>query len=145
MPQKSGRKFTTKQIGRVKRFFKILVVWISMIPSEEARSQKPVIPVNVSYSTYSKVIRHSNFAGDILFDVVEPSAYLSVKPKNDEYVKPLSNNYYTLRFGLFCRKELQFENATRLPVRFRLGSLEYCNFLEGKYRLIKDNQAGIRF
>jgi hypothetical protein len=117
-----------------------------MIPSEEVRSQIPVIPVSVyPYSTDNIVRLHSNFAGDIFSGVVESSAYLSVKPKKSEYVKPLSSNYYTLRFGLFCRKELQFENATRLPLRFRLGSLEHCDFLEGKYRLIKDNQAGIRF
>jgi hypothetical protein len=64
---------------------------------------------------------------------------LSVKPYGTAYTTPLFlrtapilPDLYTRNFGFFCRRELQFEKSTKLPLRFRLGSLEYCNFLEAK-------------
>jgi len=41
-------------------------------------------------------------------------------------------NRVVTHFGFFCRRELELEKTIRLPLRFRLGSLEYCNRLEGK-------------
>lgn len=50
----------------------------------------------------------------------------------------ISPNYYTQNFGFFCKKELQMEKLTKIPFKFRLGSVQQCDWLEGK------PNAGIR-
>jgi hypothetical protein len=45
---------------------------------------------------------------------------------------PISQDLYVKNFGFFCKKELQVEKTTKLPLRFRVGSLQQCNELEQK-------------
>ena len=43
---------------------------------------------------------------------------------------PLAYDYNKLAF--FCKLEVRCDKQTATPIRFRLGSLQYANFLEGK-------------
>jgi hypothetical protein len=47
-------------------------------------------------------------------------------------VAVIANNFYAQHLSFFCRKEWQFEKATSIPFRFRLGSLAWCDYLEAK-------------
>ena len=53
---------------------------------------------------------------------------------NNQEIKLIPANYATFSFGFFCKKEMMVDKWTVRPIRFRLGSLEYCNWLEGKLR-----------
>ncbi len=44
----------------------------------------------------------------------------------------INADYYTQNFGFFCKKELQFEKVAKVPFKFRLGSVQYCDWMEGK-------------
>jgi len=44
----------------------------------------------------------------------------------------LSPNYYATQLGFFCKEEIRFEKATKIPFKFRIGSVSECDWLEGK-------------
>lgn len=50
---------------------------------------------------------------------------------------PLPGNFYSSHLGFFCRQELQLSKKN-IPVHFRLGSMEYCNYMEQKPGYIYD-------
>lgn len=47
-------------------------------------------------------------------------------------IRMLPANYYAANLGFFCKKEIQIQKAIKLPVKFRLGTVEYTDKLEGK-------------
>lgn len=51
---------------------------------------------------------------------------------NSLLTSPLQKTTYQQSPSFFCRKEWQFEKATSIPLRLRLGSLEYTDYLEQK-------------
>ncbi len=49
----------------------------------------------------------------------------------------ISSNFYTQNLGFFCKKELQLEKVIKLPLKFRLGTVQQCDWMEGKPNAIK--------
>ena len=44
----------------------------------------------------------------------------------------LPSSFYSANLGFICKKELQLDKVMAIPLRFRLGSLAYVNYLEQK-------------
>ena len=66
---------------------------------------------------------------DTTYHIMPPVLLL----KAVENIKPIvAEDFSTCTYGFFCREELKIEKATKMPIRFRLGSLAQCNYYEGK-------------
>ena len=57
------------------------------------------------------------------------NTYLLKQPVNPNMI---TGNFYARQLPFFCTKELQVQKATGFSIKFRLGSVEYCDKLEGK-------------
>ncbi len=49
----------------------------------------------------------------------------------------LPGNFYSKNSGFFCRQEWKFQAKTALPLKLRLGSVAYCDWMEGKINAYK--------
>lgn len=47
----------------------------------------------------------------------------------------LSPGYYATQLGFFCKQEIKFEKTAKIPFKFRLGTIEDCDRMEGKRRV----------
>ncbi len=76
------------------------------------------------------------FASNSLLNLVKFTESIYAHPPS---LQSLSNRsiylpvYKPRHYGAFCKIENLIESASKVPVRFRLGSLDYVNYLEQKY------------
>ena len=49
-------------------------------------------------------------------------------------ISAIPANFYAKNLSFFCRQEWKLEKATKIAFKFRLGSVEQCDWLEGKKR-----------
>ena len=140
LPQKSGLNLQYKAENVVQRFCKIIVALCLVMcgPGVVAQDLSEKIPV-MKVIGPAPMIKFSVHPERNARPVIEFNAFacwdgkLSVRViKNHVVTASIAGNYYTENFGFMCRKELHFQKSTGLPVRLRLGSLQYCDAMEGK-------------
>jgi len=66
------------------------------------------------------------------FDI-QSGLYRNREAATERQMLPMiSPNNYMSQIGFFCKKEIQLQDITHIPIKFRLGSVDYTDYLEGK-------------
>ncbi|MBS1563388.1 MAG: hypothetical protein JST39_03320 [Bacteroidetes bacterium] len=133
----------------MQRSYKIIVVCLLAALTKHAEAQEKrlsVVPGPVSFQVaghaadlpavkylnpymHVEMLTHPSQAAPFwMYEHSDPEPFTTYTSSNSY----ISLNSYVKYLGFFCRKELQVEKITSLPLRFRLGTLEYVNRLEGK-------------
>jgi len=95
----------TKEIKVGQRISNLLVVFLLMLSGKIFAQQKP--------------------------DTVLPNKAFAYN-HNEIRITSITPDFYIKNLGIVCKHEMILQKKTSIPFRFRLGSLEYVNRMEGK-------------
>jgi hypothetical protein len=100
--------------------------------SSKINESADIVEVDViSFSEHSEKIHYPASSISQQPGQLNPPQFLLPEPKM-EYAQEIPANFSICQYGFFCKQELKIEKATKLPIRVRLGSLQQCNYYEGK-------------
>jgi hypothetical protein len=139
LPQKSGLNLQTNAENVVQRFYKFIVAFCLIVYGPEVLAQDfskkiPMIRM-IGPTPLIKFSIHTARKFPVLhFDPVKEwySGQGVTVIKNHAVTSSIAGNFYTQNFGFMCKSELHLQKSTGVPLRFRLGSLQYCDAMEGK-------------
>ncbi len=95
-----------------------------------------------SYQFFIKVLSLRIITTILITAFISPITKDTTRPVFNMYTiskeTKLPANYYTTTTGFFCNMERALQKQTKVAVKFRLGSLEHTQKLEG-YSLSRNN------
>ena len=78
-----------------------------------------------NFQTFNYVYKHQ--LSFYTYKLVKPAEIICLK------------DYYLQNLGSICRMEYKIQKVISVPLRFRIGSLDYTNYLEQKPNALKPN------
>jgi hypothetical protein len=138
IPQKSSLNLHTimKKRGKRKLSFIVALLLLSFSGPLLAQSSDRPVPRFLSEKPIQFLLKSSPGLGSPVFEPVNRfSAHPFVAAPGPALLPGFllsPADYCATHMGFICKKEWEFEKAYHLPLRFRLGSLDYVNYLEGK-------------
>ena len=91
----------------------------------------PALSAQVGLQLPAREVPSFNFAPNYLFGESADILGASLPPTTEQPTRlsPAAYRYQDLAF--FCKVEVKLEHAAQMPVKFRLGSVQYVDQLEG--------------
>jgi|SRR6185437_9255464 len=86
------------------------------------------ITTSIKLNYINFLVKSKLKASDTTFHFIPLSLFTDIENTKS----PITEDFSTCTYGFFCREEVKIEKTTRMPIRFRLGSLAQCNYYEGK-------------
>jgi hypothetical protein len=113
------------------RLYSFLVVFL-LIFSGEIFGQQNLTGFSVPKPSYSIFYKKIGAAKPTTF--INTSSIYNSNVPTPKFIllNIIPASYYSSQLGFFCKKELQLDKVVAVPLRFRLGSLAYVNYLEQK-------------
>jgi hypothetical protein len=77
------------------------------------------------------------YAGFVHAQMQTPAADNPVRLRDSALYLPIRlvpQDSYRKELAFFCKREWELEKKTGVPMKFRLGSVDYVNTLEGKHQ-----------
>jgi hypothetical protein len=126
----------TNALMKSQRAYQILVVFVLILPGAIfSQQQMPLFAQKTPHIFHTsenfklKKNQAYNYVPSSLTNNVLRLSTVNPLPSRMDIV---SANFTIPSLPFFCKKELLFEKSTSIPLRMRLGSLDYVNKLEGK-------------
>jgi len=116
----------------VQRFYKIIVVPFLLVVAFAKAQYQPAFSGDGVTNTVKQTglpTGIQNSSKKVFENRLKPGLALVQAPFTRSYLRP---DFYTAHLAFFCRSEWQLEKSFNIPLRFRLGSLQYTDALEGK-------------
>jgi len=119
---------------RAQRLSGFLVVLVLIFPAKIfSQQQSPRIaqksPHTLNFlEDFKEKKLQTNYVG--LYAFINKASVLALA--NSNTIQIIRPGFCISNLPFFCKQEFQFEKNTSVPLRFRLGSLEYVDKLEGK-------------
>jgi hypothetical protein len=108
-----------------------IVVLIFIVAPFALRAQNQPVKPEISSAKNFPASQFNVLKVQNNFDVQKTNLF-KMAPATDFSFQLRTQTFSAETLPFFCKKEWQFERSTHIPLKFRLGSIDYTNMLEGK-------------